>query len=198
MVCAARLGRRGRRRSRALAAVVFDGEQRQVRLRRGRVFIETGHAAGYAQQPFVVAAAQVRVTALGTRFSVARQPERVRVAVIEARVAVRTAGGDPVILGQGQSAGFSADGLIEQAALDRNDSAWQRGMLVADDMMLGDFVTALGRYRDGVLSCDPAVAGLRISGVFPLRDTDRALAALTETLPVRIERADADVRVRPK
>ncbi|HGY5781881.1 TPA: iron dicitrate transport regulator FecR, partial [Serratia marcescens] len=37
------------------------------------------------------------------------------------------------------------------------------------------------------LSCDPAVAGLRVSGSFPLSDTDRALALLRQTLPVRLQ-----------
>ena len=39
----------------------------------------------------------------------------------------------------------------------------------------------------GHLSCDPAVAHLRISGTFPLNDTDAVLNILSRTLPVRIQ-----------
>ena len=55
-------------------------------------------------------------------------------------------------------------------------------------MRLADFVQELSRYRPGWLRCDPAVADLRVSGVFQIDDTDRALAAVAHALPVRVER----------
>ena len=59
-------------------------------------------------------------------------------------------------------------------------------MLVASDMTLADFVAELRRYRPGVISLAPEVARLQLSGVFPLADTDRILAALVQGLPVRV------------
>ncbi|WYX12355.1 hypothetical protein WJ978_13795 [Achromobacter xylosoxidans] len=59
-------------------------------------------------------------------------------------------------------------------------------MLLADGQALGDVVAELARYRRGVVRCDPAVARLRVSGTFPLADTDRALAMLAATYPVAI------------
>lgn len=53
-------------------------------------------------------------------------------------------------------------------------------------MRLDALVAELSRYRGGVLRCDPAVGALRVSGAFPLRDTDASLALLAKTLPVRI------------
>ncbi|KAG0759335.1 hypothetical protein G6F57_017955 [Rhizopus arrhizus] len=53
-------------------------------------------------------------------------------------------------------------------------------------MRLDAFVAELARYRSGLLRCDPAVADLRVSGVFSLRDTDRALDNLTRGLPVTV------------
>ena len=61
-------------------------------------------------------------------------------------------------------------------------------MLVADDMRLGDFLAELSRYRSGHLGWDPAVAELRLVGAFPLGDTDRILASLEESLPLRVRR----------
>ena len=66
------------------------------------------------------------------------------------------------------------------------DAAWARGVLLAEDMRLADFTARLARYRSGFLRCDPAVAELRVTGVFPLRDTDRALHNLTLGVPVDI------------
>ena len=60
------------------------------------------------------------------------------------------------------------------------------GMLVANDQRLDAFLAELSRYRPGWLRCDPAVAGLRISGAFAIDDSDQTLRALSTTLPVRV------------
>ena len=61
-------------------------------------------------------------------------------------------------------------------------------MLVADNLPLQRLIDQLGEYRSGYLGLDPSLAGLRISGSFPLHDSDKALAALALSLPVRTER----------
>lgn len=177
--------------------IEFDDEQRLLHLRRGRIYIETGHNTADRERPFIVATKHGRITALGTQFSVERLTEASRVVVVESRVEVRP-DDTVVIVGQGSSALFDSDGVRAQSTIGRNDSAWQRGMLIANDMPLSELLAALGRYRTDELACDPEVAELRISGAFPLRDTDRALAALTETLPVKIEKFDGRVLVRQK
>lgn len=60
-------------------------------------------------------------------------------------------------------------------------------MLVVDNARLADMLAELGRYRAGHVGVDPKVADLRITGSFPLADTDLALKALLPTLPVQIE-----------
>ena len=45
----------------------------------------------------------------------------------------------------------------------------RRGILSFSDKPLGEVIATLSRYRNGVLRCDPAVAGLRLSGTFPLK-----------------------------
>ena len=61
------------------------------------------------------------------------------------------------------------------------------GFIVADRMPLGDLVAELDRNMPGKLRCDPAIAGLTISGVFPLDQPARILAAIARTLPVQID-----------
>ena len=61
-------------------------------------------------------------------------------------------------------------------------------MLAARNWRLADLVAELARYRRGFLRCDPAVAELRVSGAFPVNDTDAGLRLLEKTLPVRIHR----------
>ena len=43
------------------------------------------------------------------------------------------------------------------------------------------------KHFHGVLRCDPAVAGLRLSGTFPLKNTDAILNVIAQTLPVKIQ-----------
>ncbi|HBD34979.1 MAG TPA: histidine kinase, partial [Cupriavidus sp.] len=50
-----------------------------------------------------------------------------------------------------------------------------------------DFLAEVDRYRPGRLRCAPDVADLRVSGTFPIADTDRILDALRTALPVRIQ-----------
>lgn len=52
--------------------------------------------------------------------------------------------------------------------------------------MAAHWHAVLGRYRPGLLGCDPSVAGLRLSGAYPLDDTDRALAAIARAVPVEV------------
>ena len=65
---------------------------------------------------------------------------------------------------------------------------WAASAVVAKRMRLDDLTAELARYRHGWLRCDPAIAQLEVSGVFQLDDIDRALSALSDSLPVRIER----------
>ena len=61
-------------------------------------------------------------------------------------------------------------------------------MLVVDNVRLADLVATLGQYRSGHLGVADEVADLRVSGSFPLTNTDLALASLQPVLPVKIER----------
>jgi len=88
----------------------------------------------------------------------------------------------------GQCAGFTETRIGDAAPLPAGAQAWTRGMLMADGMRLADFAAELQRYRGGVVRCDPAVAGVRVSGTFPMDDTDMALAMLASTYPVAARR----------
>lgn len=64
-------------------------------------------------------------------------------------------------------------------------TSWTKGILSFSDKPLGEVIATLSRYRNGVLRCDPAVAGLRLSGTFPLKNTDAILNVIAQTLPVK-------------
>lgn len=184
--------------------VHFDRDRRLVRLIAGQVLIATAHEAA---RPFVVATAEGRARALGTRFTVRQADGRSSVAVFEGAVALDPADGPGErVLEAGQTASFTRRIIEPVEPLREETAAWARGQLVADELRLDAFLAELGRYRAGILACDPAVADLRLSGVFPLgfdgasaADTDRILAALPNSLPVRVRyRTRYWVRVEPR
>ena len=100
------------------------------------------------------------------------------------RVAARA--GRYLPLAAGAELRLDDQGPSDAAPADPHAADWMRNVLHAREMRLDAFAAELGRYRPGLLRCDPAVAPLRVSGAFQLHDTDAVLAALPATLPVSV------------
>jgi len=64
--------------------------------------------------------------------------------------------------------------------------AWAKGMLIVEDWPLREVLDELARYRPGILRCATEVADLRISGVFPLLDTESSLNLLAASFPLKV------------
>lgn len=171
--------------------VQFTAAERRIVLHAGEILVQSGHAD---PRPLRVLTRDGSVTPVGTRFTVQRsdgagwgQGGQSRVAVLEGAVDVRAGQGAPLRLVAGELSHFTSAGAAAAAPAPSGVDAWVDGMLVADRMPLGDFVAALGRWRPGVLRCAPDAAALRITGAFPLDDTDRVLALLVRILPVQVD-----------
>lgn len=165
--------------------VRFDTVQRLLRLRFGEVLIDT---AKDASRPFLVDTEHGRLQALGTRFSVLQSDHHTQLDVFEGRVQVSTLDHQVRIIEAGQQVTFSRDGFNPTAPASPAREAWSRGVLLADNLPLGQLIAELNRYSPGHLGCDPAVAQLPVMGSFPLKDSDHALYLLQAALPVRVER----------
>lgn len=179
----------------------FTADERTVHLLRGEVLVETAHdpLAGSAgagsppPRPFAVQTRQGRIRALGTRFTVrdlaGDADGHSRIAVFEGAVEVRPARvtGRSLVLQAGQQGQLTRDVASDAGPASEDVLAWTQGMIVAQDMPLGAFLAELARHRPGHLACDPAAAGLKVTGTYPTADTDRVLDMLATTLPVRLE-----------
>ncbi len=179
--------------------VEFDERQRIIDLRRGEIWVEV---AKDQHRPFVVRTDQGTITALGTRFVVRKAADgSVQVSVLESAIAARAPLSSDVKVASGQQATLR-DGLVQTPQLTGNQdpAAWTRGVLKVDDQPLSDVLQALAVYRHGVLQFDEqALAGLRVSGLFRLDDTDAALATLADNLPISVEHyTDLFVTITPK
>ena len=165
--------------------VRFDAHQRRLHLLRGGVLITTAKTPD--ARAFSVMTQEGLSYPLGTRFSVQQHSDSTQVAVYEGRVALERRGSDErATLDAGQQAAMSADGVTPPAPLEPAGLARFQGRLVAEGMRVSDVVDILARYRHGVVRCAPEVADRRVSGVFSLQDTDRALASLADALSLKV------------
>lgn len=167
--------------------VVFDDRQRLIHLREGEILVQTAVDPATLPRPFLISTRQGRMQALGTRFTVRELSPRTHLAVLDGAVSVILADNrqtPPLIVNAGQRTDFSSQTFGTLTPTGRYVGSWTQGMLMADKMRLADFVAELTRYRRGFLRCDPSIADLRISGAFPISDTDRTLNMLVHTYPV--------------
>lgn len=174
-----------------------DGHRRLLRLLSGEALIRSPGEA----RPLLVETRHGLVRSQGARFCVRSDEQGSQVAVLEQHVEVA-----PLrhlqamqMLTAGHHLRFDAGQLGSARANDAATAAWTQGSLIALDQPLGEVIAELARYRHGVLRLDPALGALKVSGSFPLADTDRALAALEHSFPVRVvRRTDYWVTLVPK
>lgn len=157
-----------------------------LRLLQGEVQIQ--HQPG--AQPLQVITSQGRIDSSGGgRLTIRRLGEDTIVNLLSGRATVTTAG-RPVLrqaLIAGQRLVFDHAHIHPVSAVSESELAWIDGQILARDMKLADFVDELQRYSPGLLTCDPAVAGMRVSGRFPLGDVQQVMHWLTTTMPLRVD-----------
>ena len=170
-------------------AVRFGDDERALHLLKGEILVTTAQDA--ADRPFLVYTPQGRLHAQGTRFSVrALEDSDIGLAVFDGAVEIQPAqtSSAPLLLRAHEQTRFTRAMIAPVSPADDSDIAWTQGLLVAQDMPLSRFLGELARHRPGHLGHAPAVANLRVSGVYPLADTDQVLAVLEQTLPIKVWR----------
>ncbi|NYT35897.1 DUF4880 domain-containing protein [Allopusillimonas soli] len=168
--------------------VHFGARRRELTLRSGGILVTTGRDSMAPARPFSVRSREGSVLALGTRFSLRQEDAVSHVAVFDGAVEIKPVHTQdaPLRLEAGRSARFSDSHIQASMPVRESDAAWSQGLLVANNMRVQDFLRELERYRTGLIHCDPDVADMRVSGVFPVTDTDRALNNLKLALPVEV------------
>jgi len=174
--------------------VDYSDNQRRITLHQGEILVEV---AKNPAQLFIVETPQGTARALGTKYVVKREHDATTVSVIESVVEACAAHAwrdntqtACLHLQAGEAVRITVDALQQPSQIDiQSVAAWSDGMLSVDNRPLGEVLTELERYRPGRIYFNAsAIQHLRVSGVFPLNDTDRSLAVLAGTLPIRISR----------
>ncbi|BAN50439.1 FecR domain-containing protein [Metapseudomonas resinovorans] len=159
----------------------FDAGQRWIEMRQGEILLDGARDS----RPLRIHTPQGLIETMGGRLNV-------RILGRSSQVSLFDGDADLIKDGQrqslrpGQRANLSPMRIETAGSASEDSVAWTQGMLVASGMRLDDFLAELGRYRRGHLGCDPQVAGLLISGSYPLDHTERILAMLPKALPVEV------------
>ncbi|MGC4011275.1 MAG: DUF4880 domain-containing protein [Pseudomonas sp.] len=158
----------------------LDENTRRLRLIEGEILVQAHSEA----RPLLTQTAEGEVRTTAARFAVRQFPFHSQLIVHQGQVQVTPAQAPHSVreIGAGQWVRFTRHEVLQSRTLVENDLAWADGMFIASNQRLADFLAELSRYRRGRLACDPALASLRVSGTYPLADTDRVLDSLSQSL----------------
>ena len=187
--------------------------RREVDLRNGQAQFQV---ASDPDRPFHVQAGSVRITVVGTRFSVRHTESGLAagqtvISVEEGKVSVRSADAVAPPPGHHRTGASVGEGTVDRslvliagqrtvadAAGDLGPvaslppaamAAWRDGRISFDQTRLGDAIAEFERYgRTGLAVSDPAVAALLVGGSYSPGQARRFAETLPRMLPVRLER----------
>jgi transmembrane sensor len=175
--------------------VAFSNAARLVRLVRGRARFDVAAATG---APFMVEAGGRLILDRGTVFDVAVGRDGVKVSLLRGAVEIhdRASAGQPgrilarLAPGQLALAPVGSEDIPVQAAAAGADR-WVDGLLSYDGARLADVAADIDRYSSHKLRlADPALADLRVTGVFRAVPAEGAARALAAALGLHVTMAE--------
>ena len=86
-----------------------------------------------------------------------------------------------------QQVSFNRQSIQNIEPLHSKYRSWTNGTLNVYKMPLTEFINELDRYHHGKLRYGSNIAGLEVSGVFPIQDSEKVLNSLEQQLPIKVE-----------
>ena len=174
--------------------VSLSRAERRIDLDQGEAFFEVSKDRA---RPFVVSVGGRQVVAVGTRFSVRRDGDDLRVVVTEGTVRLESgntasSGRTPTTLLQAGSVALATNkgllvrtGTVEEA---ERQLDWRGGYLAFHDTPLADATAEFNRYNTRkIVVADAEVGAMRVGGNFRWSNTDAFVRLLEQAFPVRVE-----------
>jgi transmembrane sensor len=172
--------------------VSLSDTERHVQLDQGEAYFEV---AKDPARPFVVSAGNKRVVAVGTKFSVRRLGNDIRVSVTEGKVRIEEG---PFLAGAPESMSLVAAGNVastrggailvqhELLAEVEESLSWRNGYLTFHEVTLRDAVAEFNRYNSRkIMIEDPAVGVIRLSGKFRTTEYEAFVRLLEDGFPIQ-------------
>lgn len=183
----------------------MTGETRTVWLENGEAYFEVTHDA---TRPFVVEAGASRVTVLGTKFTVRRDGDQVKVTVVDGRVSVSAVDTISEPAGHGDAAkviGRNDVLLVKTGNMDvvhlqseqiANQLGWRQGKVVLDDLTLAQAAAEFNRYNRVKLVVADATAGqMHIGGSFNVDNVEGFARLLQAGFGLKVEIGKDEIRI---
>jgi len=153
-----------------MVQIADDQDRRHVRLERGEAYFDVVHNAAH---PFTVSVGQDRVTDIGTKFVVRREPDQLSITMLQgaARFDANDNGArKSLVLRSGDAIIASAEGISltkKPHAETARETSWRQGVLVFDETPLSEVAAEFNRYnRIKIIVSDPVAAKVGIGGTF--------------------------------
>lgn len=189
--------------ARTKIAITFSPRRRSVSLVEGQALFRVAHDPHW---PFVVAAGDGTITAVGTAFSVTRESDRVVVTVTDGTVEVSTRLSKrsflnnkhdvlpkpnlaTIRISRGQELVFGDNGKLSpiQSTDPQAAASWTHGRLRFDNQPLRYVVEAINRYYPRPIVVSSSAGALRFSGIVFTDEIDEWLQSLQGIFPVTVE-----------
>lgn len=175
------------------------GAERVVTLERGEAYFEVVHDE---KRPFVVYAGNRRITDLGTKFSVRRNGDDVKVIVTEGKVRVDLINAPtpaaPVFAVQGNVVLAKADETLvapKSAKELADDLSWRTGMLTFDQETLADAAEQFNHYNDRKIVVTGAARDIRIGGSFRADNIDVFAQLVKNALGLKVTQSPDQITI---
>ncbi|MDX3924993.1 MAG: FecR family protein [Shinella sp.] len=180
----------------AINADITD-TSRRLDLLSGEAFFEV---APDPERPFVVTAGGVKVTAIGTAFNVKLSSSETTVELAEglvdlsmdgaARTSFELSPGEMVVVDRESGA------MKKESIAGEDIASWRSGRLFVKDATIGSVVEELQRYHPAWVKIpSSSLAAQRVTGLYDLKDPDRALRALVEPYGGKVHRISPYLRI---
>jgi transmembrane sensor len=165
-------------------SVNMSSAAREVTLTRGRALFDV---AKDRERPFTVTAGNIRTTALGTKFQIQTDSERVVVVLTEGSVSVTDATWEERLApGEQLSLEARRTAPVKRSIDTYMATSWSRGRLVFRGTPLAEALEEVNRYSTRKLRLgDPSLASLPVGGNFIAGDSELVLSAFEAALPLR-------------
>jgi transmembrane sensor len=176
--------------------VAVSASERRVELERGEAFFDV---VSDPRRPFVVHVGHKRVVVLGTKFSVRREADDLKVVVTEGKVRIESAGAPHAVVAGTVARASDAGVLLQKEGLDEAEESlsWRTGTLVFHDVTLADAVAEFNRYNTHkIVIEDDAVGAYAVAGSFRADNVEAFVRLLARGYPLRVERRDQELVIK--
>ena len=179
-----------------ITASITD-EERVVTLVKGEAFFDIAHLNG---KPFRVFTGEQIITVIGTKFSVHKVGDDIKVVVSEGKVQVdhlkQTASSEMAVLVAGNIAQTKDDEIVvikdTKEAVEQKLS-WRTGLITFDGTTLEDAIAEFNRYNKVKLIFKGSdISKLKVSGQFKSQNYDAFLRLISEGYGLKISYSDSN------